>query len=307
MRSFEASAPGSLMLLGEYAVLYGYPALVCAIDKRINVILTQRSDNKINIKSSLGEYSTEIKNINIEQPFKFVLSVLKSYADNLPYGFDIEISSEFSHKVGFASSAAVTVATLLALHKFLNINLDSVELIEKAKATIVEVQGRGSGADVAACVLGGIVNFTSYPLTAEKINFNPEITVIYSGFKTKTPEAISKVTENFKNRVEEFDAIINKIGNATQDAISSAKENNLNNFAKAVTQNQKLMQKLGVNTHELDDIINSLNDSSYIAAAKISGSGFGDCAVGFGKSIEIASFESIPVKISKLGAQCEQI
>ncbi len=31
----KASAPGSLMLLGEYGVLYGKHALVCAIDKRI--------------------------------------------------------------------------------------------------------------------------------------------------------------------------------------------------------------------------------------------------------------------------------
>ena len=34
---FKASAPGSLMLLGEYAVLQGKSALVCAIDKRMMV------------------------------------------------------------------------------------------------------------------------------------------------------------------------------------------------------------------------------------------------------------------------------
>jgi mevalonate kinase len=39
MLMYKASAPGSLMLLGEYAVLHDYPALVCAIDKRISVII----------------------------------------------------------------------------------------------------------------------------------------------------------------------------------------------------------------------------------------------------------------------------
>ena len=53
----KASAPGSLMLMGEHAVLHGKKALVCAIDQRISVSLTPREDARISIVSALGEYS----------------------------------------------------------------------------------------------------------------------------------------------------------------------------------------------------------------------------------------------------------
>ena len=35
--SIKVSAPGKLMLLGDHAVVYGYPCLVTAVDKRLYV------------------------------------------------------------------------------------------------------------------------------------------------------------------------------------------------------------------------------------------------------------------------------
>ena len=49
---FKASAPGSLMLLGEHAVLHGKPALVGALDKRITVTLTPMRHDRIEIISN---------------------------------------------------------------------------------------------------------------------------------------------------------------------------------------------------------------------------------------------------------------
>src|SRR3990167_7396944 len=113
---FNASAPGSLMLLGEYAVLHGKPALVCAVDKRINVILTPRRDTTITIHSELlGDYQTDLLQLKIEKPFHFVLGALKHNQAKLKRGCDIEINSAFSDKVGLGSSAAVTIATLAAI------------------------------------------------------------------------------------------------------------------------------------------------------------------------------------------------
>lgn len=62
MLSYKASAPGSLMLLGEYAVMHDYPALVCAIDKRITVTLVPSDDEVIEIDSALGSHHTTYRN-----------------------------------------------------------------------------------------------------------------------------------------------------------------------------------------------------------------------------------------------------
>jgi len=46
-----ASAPGKITLFGEHAVVYGYPALVVAINKRIYAIAESRSDNVVKISA----------------------------------------------------------------------------------------------------------------------------------------------------------------------------------------------------------------------------------------------------------------
>ena len=118
--SFKASAPGSLMLLGEHAVLHGQPALVCAVNRRIHVSLAPRNDGAIRITSSLGRYSASIDRIKPAKSFRFVVAAIRRFGRKLTTGFDLRIDSEFSHKIGFGSSAAVTVATLAVLSKWLN-------------------------------------------------------------------------------------------------------------------------------------------------------------------------------------------
>jgi mevalonate kinase len=49
-----------------------------------------------------------------------------------------------------------------------------------------------------------------------------------------------------------------------------------------LNENQQRMEKLGLNTPELDEIVCALQQASMVYGAKISGSGLGDCAVGLG-------------------------
>lgn len=107
---YRAKAPGSLMLLGEYAVLHGKTAIVAAIDKFILVSLTPRNDNTIHIYSSLGELTADRRQLQSLPPFEFVLTALAS--KKLPTGCDVMIESDLPSAIGLGSSAAVTIALL---------------------------------------------------------------------------------------------------------------------------------------------------------------------------------------------------
>lgn len=302
--SFKASCPGSLMLLGEYAVLHGKSALVCAVDKRMSVTLTPRTDKSIHISSALGHYVADVTQLKVEQPFQFVLAVLKKYRKELPAGCDITITSEFSDKIGFASSAAVTVATLAVLSAWLQLDLAKLELFQIARAIIRQVQGLGSGADVAACVFGGIVAYRAQPLSIEKLPYHHPITVVYSGSKTPTVQAVSQVKQAFAEKPKLYQQICLAIDSCALRGKQAVHDQNWVELGKIMDIQQGLMDALGVNTGKLNSIVYNLRNQATILGSKISGSGLGDCVIGLGTITDQAA-GGISVEITEQGVCCE--
>lgn len=308
--SFKASAPGSLMLLGEYAVLHGKLALVCAIDKRLTVTLTPRTDQSVNIKTALGHFETDIHHLQSVPPFHFVLATLKSFKSKLKYGCDILIESEFSATVGFASSAAVTAATIAAVCAWLKISISKLQHVRLARKIILGEQGLGSGADVAACVLGGVVSYRMQPLQLKKLPLLPAITVVYSGSKTPTVEAVTQVKNNFSTQPKLFKQLLAAIDSCAVSGVSALRKQNWQRLGHIMNVQQGLMDALGVNTPALNSITEMLRQQPHILGVKISGSGLGDCVVALGTTGRIQlppHAQLIPVQISDRGVMCEKI
>lgn len=311
--TFKSSAPGSLMLLGEYAVLHGQHALVSAIDKRMTVTLTPRNDNKILLDSALGQHETTLSQLKLISPFRFVLATVQAVRKYLSHGFHLKIESEFSDTVGFASSAAVTVATLSALITWCDLSVTEHDFIKLARRIVRHVQGTGSGADVAACVMGGIVLYRMKPFLAEKISCTHPITVVYSGSKTPTVDAIARVKQQFVNFPSLFNQIFKTINHCTLEGAAALGENDWRKLGAIFNIQQGLMNSLGVSTFNIDEIIKILRQQPTILGAKISGSGLGDCVVALGASA-ISDFshlgagvKNMSVKMSTEGVRCEKI
>lgn len=305
-KSYKISVPGSLMLFGEHAVLHGRQAIVCAIDKRITISLTPRSDRQIIINSALGDFKTDLDNIEIKRPFEFVLTAIKFYCSHYPYkfasGFELEIQSEFSHAIGFGSSAAVTVATLAVLYLWIfDELLDLKQLLVEGVVIVNKVQGVASGADVAASVLGGIVAYRNSPLTTEKLSGSIPITAIYSGSKMPTAEVIAHVENLRLEHMEIFRFLFNAIDCCAEDAMETIKNQDLKSLGELMNINAGLQDAMGVSNAVLGEIIYQLRQQPTIYGAKISGSGLGDCVVGLGSCDKNLGYQQIAVEISENG------
>lgn len=313
--SFRASAPGSLMLLGEHAVLHGKHALVCAVDKRITVTVTPRADDVIFIRSDrLGQYSTRVAHIQIEKPFQFVLGAIKQYESIMQTGCDILIESAFSDKVGLGSSAAVTVAVLAALAKWSRIKIATQDLVRQGRKVIRHIQGVGSGADVAASVYGGIIGYHPQPLSVEKFTSTYPLTVLYSGKKTPTPEVIKYVQDKFAAYPTIFRSMINSIGQCAFEGMQLVRKEKWADLGQVMTMQQGLMESLGVSDLLLRYMLEELRSKHEILGSKISGSGLGDCVVGLGQLPvqetyigERNGIQRIFVDMTLQGVHCEKI
>jgi mevalonate kinase len=315
--SYSSSAPGSLMLFGEHAVLHGMQALCCAVDQRIHVMLTPRQDRNIYLSSThLGQCKLSLDNLTIRAPFKFVLTAIERYRSQLPSGFDLNIHSEFSSSLGLGSSSAVTVATLGVLMQWLELSISPFELFSAAKEVIVAVQGIGSGADVAAAVFGGVVAYRMQPVEIKTFASTPNIVLVYSGAKVPTRTVIQYVSQQQQADPERYQQLFNAIDVCATAAITALQEQNWQTFGELMNQHQTLQQALGVSTPLLDELITHLRQQPQILGAKISGSGLGDCVIGLGTLAENffpvtpkqhkAGVKQIPVNISTTGYQHEK-
>jgi phosphomevalonate kinase len=145
----RASAPGKLVLFGEYAVLEGAPALVAAIDRRATVELTRPASAWSVGGRPLGGPGLEV-----------VEAVLGLAHDAAPAEIRIDTAAfvgPAGGKLGFGSSAAVAVALYGALR-------GATAQLEAAFAAIEPAHRRaqggvGSGVDVAASLWGGVLSY----------------------------------------------------------------------------------------------------------------------------------------------------
>lgn len=174
MTQVEASAPGKLVLLGEYAVLEGAPALVLAVDRRVRVTLTtlEHDDWEI-ISPTLGLSArlrvgpgtitwagapqaelTWVATLLANVPFAARLPVCRVVLDSDRFHDD---HAETRVKLGLGSSAALTVAMVGALHALAGEAAPTLEACAGVHRSIQ--QGRGSGIDVAASFRGGLSRF----------------------------------------------------------------------------------------------------------------------------------------------------
>jgi len=292
------------MLLGEHAVLHGSRALVCAINRRITVRLYQSSEEELRIISDLGEYQSPLDRLTDDFNFSFVLQAVRQHRERISRGFRLEIESEFPADVGFGSSAAVTVAVHAVLFQWLKKKLQRMELFSQSLETVRTVQGRGSGADVAASVFGGLTFFGggSEFQTLEK---SLPLTAVYCGYKTPTPEVIRHVGKLRVADPEKYDRIFREIDESIDDALAALKANDLVLFGRILDRNQQLMDQMGVNTPELQEIVTELRKSPFINGAKISGSGMGDCAVGIGYvDLPRLGYAVYHLEVSPTGCEC---
>lgn len=283
---YKASAPGSLMLFGEHAVLNGYPAIATAVNYYIHVELEPTFGRNIKIISSeFDEYIANIDKFEIIKPYNYVLTAIKQYITKINHGFILHIKSEFPSNIGFGSSAAVTSATLGVLALWLDGKSPDLMKLHKQVVTVIRsVSGVGSGTDAAASIFGGVIAYQMKPVKINKLlNANLPLICIYSGYKTPTYAVIVEVEKKRAKFKAIFANLFNSMGMCTKDAITAIKKNDLVKLGVLMNINQGLQDAIGTNDAVLSELIFALRANKNIYGAKISGSGLGDCVVGLGK------------------------
>lgn len=319
-----ASAPGKLMLYGEHAVVYGLPCIVTAVDQRVRVSVEPNGEGEIHVCSpnvGLDEYHKKIERLgkdDLPKSMAFVEMLVKRFYEKngISEGIRISTESDFSTQFGFGSSAAVVSALVLALSEYFQVKMSKQELFEMAYQAVLDVQGVGSGFDVAASVYGG----TLYYVTPGNVNviesiYEGELPLVvgYTGIKADTPTIIRQVAELMRNE-KWVESVFGDIAELVNQAKNNFTKTNFDHLGKLMNRNQELLSTLNVSSRELDRLIAAAIDNGAFGA-KLSGAGGGDCMIAFatedriddvGKAIEKAGGVWMKVKTGAEGVRIEE-
>lgn len=282
-----ASAPGKLMLFGEHSVVYGHPCIVTAVDQRLFVSVRKNGVDVFHMEApdlGLSAYSKTMSDLGrkeLPKAVRFVEMLYKRFLEKYPQkeGVVVTTSSDFSSSFGFGSSSAVTVAFAKALTTLYGLELGEKDLFDLCYQAVLDVQGVGSGFDLAAAIWGGTLYYVPPAEVVEKIEIEElPLLVGYTGVKADTPTLVRMVAKKRENNKELVDQVFEDISLLVEQARAAMEKHKWGEVGGLMNKNQELLESLGVSSLELDELVGGSREGGALGA-KLSGAGGGDCMI----------------------------
>jgi mevalonate kinase len=297
-----ASAPGKVYLFGEHAVVYGEPAVPCAIERRATVTVDARADDRLRVESEdlhISGFTVEYDGDgeaapDVDAPTRLLeaatgyvdeaISQARDLADAPDAGFDVHVSSAIPLGAGLGSSAAVAVATIAAATRALGVEVDDRELADRAYRTERAVQdGEASRADTFCSTMGGAVRVEGED--CRRLG-SPDLPFVigYDGGAGDTGELVAGVRslrEEYAFAADTVTAIGDVVRHGESriaDADSKPTAETVGELGRLMNFNHGLLEALGVSSRSLDEMVWAARDAG-ADGAKLTGAGGGGCVV----------------------------
>lgn len=275
LKTVTVSAPGKIHLLGEHAVVYGYPALLSSIDRRLSVQITP-------IPVSRGNES----GIPIETPeanLELVRYVIRLFEDKFHNGtltgIAINIFSGIPAGSGMGSSAAVSAALFGALLKYFRNIWNPTAVNNLAYEAEKHSHGNPSGADNTTVTFGGLIWYrrefdflkSIWQLPVKQYTI-PRFALINTGrpFET-TAEMVSSVKRLYTENQKRIVSIFSDQEKLTKKLLLSLKSNDMSAMRSAIFYGERNLEKIGVVGKTAHQLIREIEKNGGVA--KVCGAG----------------------------------
>ena len=320
MKKSKASAPAKVILFGEHFVVYGNPAILASINKRITVKARTANEDKILIRSDIGiagEYSNSgFRTIEGDIEAKKTLDPLHSaIRQALPTrnkaGIEIDICSAVPPGIGLGSSAAACVATVAAVYSLFQKKPSRQKICELAIDAERLIHVNSSGADCYVSTFGGLIGYNKASGYKKMHAKGPLALVVAStGVRHSTGDLVAGV-KKFKDRNRSLFASLAKeasdICAHAQIAMASGKRNRI---GELMNENQAILRQIGVTHYRIDYLVDICGKAGALGA-KITGAGGGGAVIALAASrqesakiasrVKSAGYESFEVEIDAKG------
>lgn len=275
---------GKVILLGEHAVVHGYPALAAGIERGVHAEAALADEDRL----LLEPWGLVLRpDPESEEPLERAFSVvLDSYAARPP--LEVRAHAELPAGAGLGCSAAIGVAVLDAIDEALGRPRSRAELGEAALAWEKVFHGTPSGVDNTMSAVGGVALFVrERPL--ERIHSNKvlHLAIGYSGQSSSTKEMVASVHRQLQSDPARVRKTFEGIETLVRNARFTIEAGDLVALGQLLDLNHTLLSSLMLCTTELDSMCRAARDAGALGA-KMTGAGGGGCMFALAAKRDIA-------------------
>ena len=254
-------AHSKIILIGEHAVVYGYPA----------------------ISLPLLEVEVTCRVLPAETPWRLFEEDTLSMAvyASLEYltikdaCIRCQIESAIPEKRGMGSSAAISIAAIRAVFDYYDAQLsqETLEILVNRAEMIAHMNP--SGLDAKTCLSDQPIRFIkNVGFTELEMNLSAYLVIADTGVYGHTREAIQVVQSKGKDALP----FLHALGELTQQAEKVIRQKDAEKLGQILSQGHLHLKEIGVSSPEADSLVEAALSHGALGA-KMSGGGLGGCII----------------------------
>jgi mevalonate kinase len=285
MPAITATAPGKIILFGEHAVVYGQPAIAVPVSQvRARAIITAQPDyarGQINIQAPDIDLMTTLDDLPVNHPLSVVVKqVLNETQIDKPPAMMIRVTSTIPIAAGLGSGAAVSVAVIRALSEFLGKPLAAEKVSKLAFEVEKLYHGTPSGIDNSVITYEKPIYFVKKStgdigsMQTMQVSRPFRLVIGDTGIASPTAAAVGDVRKSWKADRSLFQGYFESTGKIVDRARQALEAGELEALGGLMDENQEILEKIGVSSPELEQLISAARLAG-AHGAKLSGGGRG--------------------------------